>query len=95
MQLRYLKDLAVTLIVIIFLVLGVRLYTNYFKMKSVPDQSVHSKESVSDSLLTKIKAIETPSKTVRNLSSPSPVTRYVRAISSKTSLIWSVSSWIV
>ena len=58
MQLRYLKDLAVTLIVIVFLVLGVRLYTNYYKMKSVPEHSIHSKESVSDSLLIKIKAIE-------------------------------------
>ncbi len=58
MQLRYLKDLAVTLIVIIFLVLGVRLYTNYYKMKNVPEHSIHSKESVSDALLTDIKAIE-------------------------------------
>ena len=58
MQLRYVKDFAITLIVIIFLVLGVRLYTNYYKMKTIPSQSIHSKESVSDSLLTKIKGIE-------------------------------------
>lgn len=58
MQLRYVKDFAVTLIVIIFLVLGIRLYTNYYKMRSVPEQSIHSKESVSDSLLFKIKGIE-------------------------------------
>ena len=58
MQLRYVKDFAITLIVIIFLVLGIRLYTNYFKAKDVPQQSIHSKESVSDTLLSKIKGIE-------------------------------------
>ena len=58
MQLRYVKDFAITLIVIIFLVLGVRLYTNYLKAKDIPQQSIHSKESVSDTLLSKIKGIE-------------------------------------
>lgn len=58
MQLRYVKDFAITLIVIIFLVLGVRLYTNYFKIKAVPQQSIYTKESVSDTLLSKIKGIE-------------------------------------
>lgn len=58
MQLRYVKDFAITLIVIVFLILGIRLYSNHFKVKAVPQESVYTKESVSDTLLSKIKGIE-------------------------------------
>ncbi|MCB5229611.1 MAG: hypothetical protein GX122_04010 [Candidatus Cloacimonetes bacterium] len=58
MQLRYVKDFAILLIVIIFLILGVRLYTNHHKANRIPAESVYTKESVSDDLITKIKGIE-------------------------------------
>lgn len=58
MQLRYVKDFAIILIVIIFLVLGVRLFTVNTVINKIPDKSIHTKESVSDTLLNKIKGIE-------------------------------------
>ncbi|MDP2172934.1 MAG: hypothetical protein Q8J62_04090 [Candidatus Cloacimonadaceae bacterium] len=59
MQLRYVKDFAIALIVIMLLAFGIRLYTVYFQVTAIPDKSIHSKESVSDTLLNKIKGIET------------------------------------
>lgn len=59
MQLRYVKDFAIALIVIILLAFGIRLYTVYYQVEAIPDKSIHSKESVSDTLLNKIKGIET------------------------------------
>lgn len=59
MQLRYVKDFAIALIVIMLLAFAIRLYSVYYQVEAVPDKSIHSKESVSDTLLNKIKGIET------------------------------------
>lgn len=58
MQLRYVKDFAIILIVLAIIALGGRLLSLNRSVKKVPDKSVYSKESVSDSLLNKIKGIE-------------------------------------
>ncbi len=58
MQFRFVKDLAVALIFIAILVLGVQLASVQKKTTDIPDNSIHSKESVSDTLMSKIKSIE-------------------------------------
>ncbi len=58
MQLRYVKDFAIILIVISILVIGGRLLSLNRSVSKVPDKSIYSKESVSDTLLNKIKGIE-------------------------------------
>jgi len=58
MQYRFIKDLAIALIFIAVLVLGVKLATVHKTVTDIPDSSIYSKESVSDSLMSKIKTIE-------------------------------------
>lgn len=58
MQLRFIKDLAIALIVILLFAMGVRLFVLQRSWSNIPLKSVHSKESVSDTLLTRIKTIE-------------------------------------
>ena len=59
MQFRFVKDLAIALIVIALLVLAIRLYGIHAKGEKIPDKSIYTKESVSDTLLNRIKTIET------------------------------------
>ncbi|MDD4309475.1 MAG: hypothetical protein PHO32_03780 [Candidatus Cloacimonetes bacterium] len=58
MQLRFVKDLAIALIAILLLAMGIRIFTIQRSWDNIPLKSVHSKESVSDTLLSKIKTIE-------------------------------------
>lgn len=58
MQYRFVKDLAIALIVILLGAFAIRLVTVERKVSNVPDKSVYSKESVSDTLMTKIRTIE-------------------------------------
>ncbi|HNX37218.1 MAG TPA: hypothetical protein PL124_03760 [Candidatus Cloacimonadota bacterium] len=59
MQFRFVKDFAIALIVIALLVLAIRLYAIHIQGSKVPDKSIYTKESVSDTLLNRIKTIET------------------------------------
>ncbi|PKN77936.1 MAG: hypothetical protein CVU48_09945 [Candidatus Cloacimonetes bacterium HGW-Cloacimonetes-1] len=58
MQTRFIKDFAIALIFIVLIVLGVKLFMEQRTVKVVPDKSIYTKESVSDSLMNKIKTIE-------------------------------------
>lgn len=58
MQFRFVKDLAIALIVIALLVLAIRLYTIHVTGDKIPEKSIYTKESVSDTLLNRIKTIE-------------------------------------
>jgi len=58
MQLRFIKDLAIALIVVILFAMGVRLVALQRSWNSIPEKSIHTTESVSDTLLNKIKTIE-------------------------------------
>lgn len=58
MQLRFIKDLAIALIVILLFAMAVRLVALHRSWNKIPEKSVHTKESVSDTLLNKIKTIE-------------------------------------
>lgn len=58
MQLRFIKDLAIALIVIFLFALAVRLVALHRSWGLIPEKSVHTQESVSDTLLNKIKTIE-------------------------------------
>ncbi len=58
MQFRFVKDLAIALIVIALLVLAIRLYTVRSAGEKIPQKSIYTKESVSDTLLNRIKTIE-------------------------------------
>jgi len=58
MQLRFIKDLTIALIVISLFVMAVRLVSLYSSWTKIPEKSIHTKESVSDTLLTKIRSIE-------------------------------------
>ena len=58
MQLRYVKDFAIALIVLLLLAYAIRLYTINQVAKKIPDKSKYTNESVSDSLRTKIRLIE-------------------------------------
>ncbi len=58
MQFRYLKDLAIALLFISLLAYAIRLATYNANNSKVPDKSIHSNESVSDTLRAKIMSIE-------------------------------------
>ncbi|PKN72753.1 MAG: hypothetical protein CVU50_06345 [Candidatus Cloacimonetes bacterium HGW-Cloacimonetes-3] len=58
MQLRFVKDLAIALIVILLFALAMRLFAIERGWAKIPVNSIHTKESVSDTLLNKIKTIE-------------------------------------
>ncbi|HNZ33190.1 MAG TPA: hypothetical protein P5518_01390 [Candidatus Cloacimonas sp.] len=58
MQLRFIKDLTIALIVISLFAMAVQLVGLYRSWEAIPDKSVHTKESVSDTLLSRIKSIE-------------------------------------
>ncbi len=58
MQYRFVKDFAIALVVITLLVLVVKLASVQKLIYDIPDSSVHTKESVSDTLMEKIKTIE-------------------------------------
>ncbi|MEN6444624.1 MAG: hypothetical protein ABFC98_01105 [Candidatus Cloacimonas sp.] len=58
MQLRFIKDLAIALIVISLFAMGIHLLSLYSTLNKIPEKSIHTKESVSDTLLVKIKSIE-------------------------------------
>lgn len=58
MQLRFIKDLAIALIVVLLFAMAVRLFALQRSWDSIPKKSIHTKESVSDTLLNKIKTIE-------------------------------------
>jgi hypothetical protein len=58
MQSRFVKDLAIALIVIILGTLAIRLVFVDRNVADIPDSSVYSRESVSDSLMSKIRTIE-------------------------------------
>lgn len=58
MQYRFVKDFAIALVVITLLVLAIKLATVQKNIIDIPDSSIHTKESVSDTLMTKIKTIE-------------------------------------
>ncbi|HNV61711.1 MAG TPA: hypothetical protein PLG69_01875 [Candidatus Cloacimonas acidaminovorans] len=58
MQQKFIKDLAIALIVLSLFAMAVRLVSLYNTWSKIPEKSVHTKESVSDTLLTKIKSIE-------------------------------------
>lgn len=58
MQLKFVKDFAIALIVILLLAWAIRLYAINIKQSQVPDQSKYTQKSVSDTLLNKIKSIE-------------------------------------
>lgn len=58
MQLKFVKDFAIALIVILLFAIGVRLFGMYRGLQRIPEKSIHTAESVSDTLLNKIKNIE-------------------------------------
>lgn len=58
MQFRFVKDLAIALIFIALFVLAIRLYANHLTGNKIPAKSIYTKESVSDTLLNRIKTIE-------------------------------------
>ena len=58
MQLRFIKDLAIALIVILLFAMAVRLVALHRSWSQIPEKSVYTKESVSDTLLNKIQSIE-------------------------------------
>lgn len=58
MQLRFVKDFAIALLVILLFAIAVRLFTLQTSVKRIPEKSIHTAESVSDTLLNKIKSIE-------------------------------------
>ncbi|MDY0325498.1 MAG: hypothetical protein RBQ87_04895 [Candidatus Cloacimonadaceae bacterium] len=58
MQYRFVKDLAIALIVILLGVLVVRLVVVHRKVSVIPETSIHIQESVTDTLMTRIRTIE-------------------------------------
>lgn len=58
MQTRFVKDLAIALVVIVLFVLATRLVMINTKLNAIPNNSVHSMESVTDSLMSQIRDIE-------------------------------------
>ncbi|MDY0151290.1 MAG: hypothetical protein RBS43_03355 [Candidatus Cloacimonas sp.] len=58
MQLRFIKDLAIALIVILLFAVAIRMFVIQRGWNRIPEKSIHTKESVSDTLLNKIKTIE-------------------------------------
>lgn len=58
MQFRFVKDLAIALIVILLGFLAVRLVMVENSVSNVPDNSIYTRESVSDTLMSQIRSIE-------------------------------------
>ncbi|MBW6514288.1 MAG: hypothetical protein K0B87_05975 [Candidatus Syntrophosphaera sp.] len=58
MQVRFIKDFAIALIVILLLAFAIRLYSMNVKRNSIPDQSRYTDESVTDTLKARILSIE-------------------------------------
>ncbi len=58
MQFRFVKDLAIALIVILLGFLAVRLVMVENKVSNIPENSVYTQESVSDTLMSQIRTIE-------------------------------------
>lgn len=58
MQLRFVKDFAIGLIVILLLAFAIRLYTMNAQEKKIPEQSKYTDESVTDTLRSRIMTIE-------------------------------------
>lgn len=58
MQLRYIKDFAIALIVILLLAYAIRLYSMNTKRNTISDKSKYTFEAVSDTLRAKVRAIE-------------------------------------
>lgn len=58
MQFRFVKDLAIGLIVILLGFLAIRLAMTQSKVNAIPDNSIYTKESVSDTLMSQIRSIE-------------------------------------
>ncbi len=58
MQYRFVKDLAIALIVILLGVLVVRLVIVNQRVAVIPETSIHIQESVTDTLMTRIRTIE-------------------------------------
>lgn len=58
MQTRFVKDLAIALIVILLMIMVVRLVMVNQQINTIPERSIYSKESVSDSLMSQIRNIE-------------------------------------
>jgi len=58
MQLRFVKDLAIALIVILLGIMVVRLVVIDRTISAIPDSSVHIQESVTDTLMSRIRTIE-------------------------------------
>ncbi|MCK9556909.1 MAG: hypothetical protein PHO85_00725 [Candidatus Cloacimonetes bacterium] len=58
MQTRFVKDFAIALIVILLGFLIIRLVIIDNKVSDIPDTSVYSRESVSDTLMARIRSIE-------------------------------------
>lgn len=58
MQLRFVKDLAVGLIIILLLAYAIRLTSLNAKNKQIRDKSIYTNESVSDTLKSRIYSIE-------------------------------------
>ncbi len=58
MQLRFIKDLAVGMIVVLLVAYAIRLVSINAKNKKIQEKSIYTNESVSDTLKSKILAIE-------------------------------------
>ena len=58
MQYRFVKDFAIALIFITILILGVQLGMAQKKVIEIPETSIYTKETVSDTLMSQIKTIE-------------------------------------
>lgn len=58
MQVRFIKDFAIALIVILLLAYAIRLYSMNVKRNSIPDKSRYTDESVTDTLKARILSIE-------------------------------------
>ena len=58
MQFRFVKDLAIALVVILLGVLVVRLVVINQRVSVIPETSIHIQESVTDTLMTRIRTIE-------------------------------------
>lgn len=58
MEHRFVKDFAISLIFIAALAMGIKLYSFYNSVDKIPEKSVYTEESVSDTLLNRIKTIE-------------------------------------
>lgn len=59
MEFKYLKDFSLALLVILLFAFAIKDYTIYNKVNVIPEKSIYSDISVNDSLMSKIRTIET------------------------------------